>query len=293
MLTDDTLTIQPMEPEHLAGALRLSQAEKWPHRAEDWSLFHSLSKGAVAIEGGEVVATALTTPFGDVATINMIIVDGRMRGRGLGRKMMTSVMSLIQPQQWRLVATQDGLPLYEKLGFRAVGEIFQHQGIAQAPEQAPEYASEQAAALAPEGADGLHLAGPEDAPVLAQLDKAATGMDRTALIGELFRLGKILTLRENGQITAYAALRPFGRGEVAGPVIARDADQARRLLSWCLKECEGRFLRVDTGAETGLAPWLAQHGLAHAGGGIPMRFGAGHDASGPVHTFALAAQALG
>ncbi|SUB02198.1 Predicted acetyltransferase [Pannonibacter phragmitetus] len=285
MLTDETLTIQPMEPEHLAGALRLSQAEKWPHRAEDWSLLHSLSKGAVAIENGEAVATALTTPFGDVATINMIIVDGRMRGRGLGRKMMTSVMSLIQPQQWRLVATKDGLPLYEKLGFRAVGGIFQHQGIARAPEQVP--------ALAGEGADGLHLAGPEDAPVLAQLDKAATGMDRTSLISALFRTGKFLTIRENGRITAFAALRPFGRGEVAGPVIAHDADQARQLLSWCLKECEGRFLRVDTGAETGLAPWLAEHGLGHAGGGIPMRLGAASDASGPVHTFALAAQALG
>ncbi|MFN4169027.1 MAG: GNAT family N-acetyltransferase [Pannonibacter phragmitetus] len=284
-MTDETLTIQPMEPEHLAGALRLSQAEKWPHRAEDWHLFYSLSKGAAAIENGEVVATALTTPFGDAATINMIIVDERMRGRGLGRKMMMSVMSLIQPKQWRLVATKDGLPLYEKLGFRAVGEIFQHQGIAQATEQAP--------ALAAEGADGLHLAGPEDAPVLAQLDTAATGMDRTSLISALFRTGKFLTIRENGQITAFAALRPFGRGEVAGPVIARDADQARQLLSWCLKECEGRFLRVDTGAETGLAPWLAEHGLAHAGGGIPMRLGAASDATGPVHTFALAAQALG
>ncbi|MEH0074598.1 GNAT family N-acetyltransferase [Pannonibacter sp. Pt2] len=285
MLTDDTLTIQPMGPEHLAGALRLSQAEKWPHRAEDWSLFHSLSKGTVAIENGEVVATALTTPFGDAATINMIIVDGRMRGRGLGRKMMTSVMSMLEPKQWRLVATKDGLPLYEKLGFRAVGEIFQHQGIAQAPEQAP--------ALAAEGTDGLHLANPGDAAVLAQLDKAATGMDRMALINALLQLGKIFTIRENGQITAYAALRPFGRGEVAGPVIARDTDQARMLLSCCLTECEGRFLRVDTGVETGLAPWLAEHGLAHAGGGIAMRLGAPTETSGPVHTFALAAQALG
>jgi GNAT superfamily N-acetyltransferase len=285
MLTDDTFTIQPMEPRHLAGALRLSQAEKWPHRAEDWHLFLSLSKGVVAIENGEVVATALATPFGDTATINMIIVDGRMRGRGLGRKMMTSVMSLLHPREWRLVATLEGLPLYEKLGFRTVGEILQHQGMAQAPEHVP--------APAAHAADGLHLASVEDASVLAQLDKAATGMDRTVLISELLRLGKILAIRENGQITAYAALRPFGRGEVAGPVIARDADQARLLLSYMLTECEGRFLRVDTGAETGLAPFLAEHGLANAGGGIAMRLGATDDASVPVHTFALAAQALG
>lgn len=284
MLTDDTFTIQPMESRHLAGALRLSQAEKWPHRAEDWHLFLSLSKGVVAIENGEVVATALATPFGDTATINMIIVDERMRGRGLGRKMMTSVMSLLKPSEWRLVATREGLPLYEKLGFKAVGEILQLQGIAVATSEIPALAS----------VDGLGIAGKDDVTALAKLDKAATGMDRTTLIGKLVQLGRIFVIRENAAITAYATLRAFGRGEVAGPVIAEDADQARLLLSHILAECAGRFLRVDTGAATGLAPWLAQQGLAHVGGGVAMRLGTETDyPAGRHHTFALAAQALG
>ena len=284
MLTNDILTIQPMEPRHLAGALNLSQAEKWPHRAEDWELFLSLSKGVIALENGEVVATALATPFGDAATINMIIVDKRMRGKGLGRKMMTSVMSLLHPKEWRLVATREGLPLYQKLGFQAVGEILQLQGSAMAPSATP--------ALCGEG--DLGMACEDDVMVLAKLDAAATGMDRTTLIDKLVKLGRIFVIRENGVITAYAALRSFGRGEVAGPVIGRNTDQARRLLSHILSECAGRFLRVDTGATTGLAPWLAEQGLAHVGGGIAMRLGPATDKPATSHqTFALAAQAFG
>lgn len=284
MLTDDTFTIQPMGPEHLAGALRLSQAEKWPHRAEDWSLFLSLSKGVVAIHNNQVVATALATPFGDAATINMIIVDASMRGMGLGRKMMTSVMNLLRPKEWRLVATSEGLPLYEKLGFRAVGEILQLQGVAKAPAEIPDF----------EGDNGLGIATLNDAIVLAKLDQAATGMDRTALLRELMQLGQIFVIRESGQITAYAILRPFGRGEVAGPVVGRDAGQAHILLSHILGQCAGRFLRVDTGASTGLAPWLAEQGLGHVGGGIAMTLGPQTNCpTGGHHTFALAAQALG
>lgn len=285
MLTDDTLTILPMAAAHLPGALRLSQAEKWPHRIEDWSLILNLSKGLVAIDNDEIVATALTTPFGSVATLNMIIVAERMRGRGLGRKMMVSVMRLIEPREWRLVATQDGLPLYEKLGFRETGRILQHQGIVQAPADAEQ--------LAMPGADGLGMASLEDLPILVQLDERATGMGRTSLVSELLRVGKILAIREEGRIVAFAAVRPFGRGEVVGPVVAADAGHAHRLLGHILAERAGKFVRVDTEASTGLAPWLSERGLAHAGGGIAMRLGPPVPDSGPPYTFALAAQALG
>ncbi|MCY1666769.1 GNAT family N-acetyltransferase [Rhizobium sp. SL86] len=285
MLSDDTLTIQPMVAEHLPGALRLSQAEKWPHRIEDWTLILNLSKGVVAIDNDEVVATAMTTPFGSVATLNMIIVAERMRGRGLGRKMMERVMRLIEPKEWRLVATQDGLPLYEKLGFRQTGKILQHQGVVQAPADAEQ--------LARPGADGLGMATSEDLAILAALDERATGMDRTSLVCELLQVGAIFAIRAAGCIVAFAAVRPFGRGEVVGPVVAADAGQAHRLLGHILAERAGKFVRVDTEASTGLAPWLSEHGLAHAGGGIAMRLGPPVPDNGPPYTFALAAQALG
>ena len=125
----DTLTLSPFDPTHLAGALRLSRAASWPHRMEDWALLLSLSKGSVILDGETVLATALVTPMGPVATANMIIVDAARRGAGLGRRVMEAAMARIAPQEWRLVATRDGLPLYERMGFEACGDILQFQGM--------------------------------------------------------------------------------------------------------------------------------------------------------------------
>lgn len=274
----DTLTFCPFGPGHIPGAHALSQAAQWPHRPEDWALFLSLSQGVVALEGDRVIATALVTPFGPVATANMIIVDAPHRGAGLGRRVMQAAMDRAGPREWRLIATRDGLPLYERLGFVAYGEIVQHQGVA--------------APGAPAGALP-DCATADDLEALAALDTLATGMERAALYKTLLQFGAVHVLREGGRITALAALRTFGRGEVLGPVLARDDAEARALMAPLIASCAGRFLRVDTPASSGLAPWLAAQGLTHAGGGVQMRLGPETRASGPQRMYALAAQALG
>lgn len=268
-----TLSFQPFGPDHLEGALRLSRETRWPHRAEDWALVRSLSQGVVALEGDDVVATALATPFGDVGMVNMIIVDERMRGRGLGRQIMTRAMDLVSPQQWRLVATASGLPLYEKLGFAACGSVHQHQGTV-------------AALTAP---PGIGWAGPADLPAIIAMDRAATGADRSTLWQALAAQGRIAHLPGKG----VAALRAFGRGEVAGPVIADDLDTARDLLAALFAGRAGAFMRVDTTGISGLEPWLTEIGLAEVDRGVAMQRGDAPATDRRFTRFALAAQALG
>ena len=165
----DTLTFAPFAPAHLEGALRLSQEAGWPHRMEDWRLVQRISRGVVVLDGPKVVGTALATPFGTVAMANMIIVDAAMRGRGLGRRLMDRMMAGVDVPEWRLVATEDGLPLYEKLGFAATGQILQHQGVI-------------GACAMPEG---VVAAEPADLPAILALDRQATGADRTGLLALL------------------------------------------------------------------------------------------------------------
>ncbi|MVA25470.1 GNAT family N-acetyltransferase [Agrobacterium vitis] len=269
-------------PEHIDGAFLLSQQAEWPHRREDWAFVLSLSKGFVALEGDRVVGTALATLYGDTcATINMVIVDASMRGRGLGRKLMDMALQAAEGRECRLVATQDGLPLYEKLGFVASGEIIQHQGLAQAG----------AVVNSP-----VSWADQDVVQELAALDAAAFGADRRNLLCTLAETGKFAVLQNAGRISGYIALRPFGRGEVAGPVVATNEDDAKALLSFVFAARAGSFLRVDTTVATGLAPWLTDHGLLHVGGGVTMRRNAaqtGPYESASVKTHALASQALG
>lgn len=273
------IEIVPFGPDHLEAAVALSLQAGWPHRTEDWQLALALSEGLVAVEDSRVVGTVLVTPYKeDCATINMVIVDETMRGRGLGRKLMDAALLTAGDRPLRLVATTAGLPLYQKLGFHETGTVAQHQGLA-GDIAAP--AETQAATDA-------------DLPAIAALDRLAFGADRERLLSYLAGIGAFAVLRRDGHVSGFACLRPFGRGEVIGPVVAADVGEARKLIEHFIARRPGRFLRVDTTAETGLSPWLAEHGLAHVGGGITMKKPFVHHAAEPaVTTFALASQALG
>ncbi|EJT01904.1 GNAT family N-acetyltransferase [Rhizobium sp. CCGE 510] len=264
--------------EHLDAALNLSRQAGWPHRPEDWQMALALSEGVVAIENDRVVGTVLVTSYKqDCATINMVIVDEAMRGRGLGRRLMDAAMELAGKRPLRLVATADGLPLYEKLGFRQTGRILQHQGIA-------------GEVVAPKTTSAAAKA---DFTPIAELDRQAFGADRADLIAYLAKVGELAVVRRNGRVTGFAVLRTFGRGEVIGPVIAGNLEDAKALVAHFIARRPGVFLRVDTTAAAGLSDWLVEQGFAHVGGGIAMMKPSIPDADSAATIFALANQALG
>lgn len=271
--------IRPFTADHLEAAVVLSGKEGWPHRTEDWALNAGLSHGYVAVADGRVVGTAFCTPFGDdVAMLDMIIVDETMRGRGLGRRLVETVIEAAGGRSLRLTATMAGLPLYSKLGFAEAGEILQHQG--------------EVVAVAPPA--GVVDANAEDGAAILALDRQAFGADRGRLFERLLDQGEAVVTREGGRLTGFAICRPFGRGAVVGPVVAPDGETARRLLAAHLSLRPGCFLRVDTPAETGLGPWLAERGLAHVGGGTTMTRGARpRIETSSARIFALTSQALG
>lgn len=284
---DKTVHCLAFEPKHLKDALALSRQAQWPHRLEDWALTLRISQGVVAVmegpKGPQVVGTVLMTPYGDdAATVNMVIVDEGCRGQGLGRRLMDEAMALAGDRPLRLTATREGLPLYEKLGFREVGTVLQHQG--------------EASPMSFVAAEDVAPAGADDRTAIAALDRQAFGADRSLLLERFAEVASFTLLRRNGAPVGFAALRDFGRGQVIGPVVAPDADGAKALIGPVVAAHPGKFLRVDTTVDTGLGSWLADCGLRHVGGGIAMRRPAPTTAAppaAPVSTFALASQALG
>jgi predicted N-acetyltransferase YhbS len=277
-----TIDLVAFDESHLDGAVSLSREAGWLHRREDWAMSLPLSRGFAAMQDGRVVGTAMLTPFGDdCATINMVIVAAALRGRGLGRRLMNAVIAAAGARECRLVATPEGMPLYETLGFRASHEINQHQADLGAPPDAPPQ-------------NGVVWASEADEPAIAALDRAAHGIDRTALTHRLAEVGRLAVLREGGRLAGYGALRSFGRGELVGPVIAQTQDQARALIDFLAAARSGTVLRIDTLATSGLSPWLAGRGLPQVGGGVAMRRGStSAPPAGPARPFALASQALG
>lgn len=277
-MTASDITIVDLGLADAAEAQRLSLQEAWPHRLEDWQFLLDISYGVGAVCDGRLVGTAVLTPYGDLAaTCNMIIVDPSMRGLGLGRRLVERLLQHAGNRECRLTATQSGLPLYEKLGFVATGEIRQHQGVVKATAPAGEVSEATAADLAG----------------LIALDRAALGLDRSALMTKLIAEEPFLLLRDGHELRGFASCRPFGRGSILGPLIARDDEAFRTLLAAALSRYEGRFMRVDltTAADITL---VEAAGLVHVGGGIAMtRPGdIGAQPTGAARVYALASQAL-
>ncbi|TQS70770.1 GNAT family N-acetyltransferase [Rhodobacteraceae bacterium] len=270
--TKPDIQIVPFEADHIAGALRLSQAANWPHRAEDWALMLSVSRGYVAMQGEQVVGTALCSVMGDVAAISLIIVDATCRGQGLGRVLMERVIAEGGARELRLTATADGLPLYEKLGFVAQGQVVQYQGTARAmtPEQ------------------DVRTGTATDLAAASDADLDATGMSRAELLEYIAQDGKILTTKGG-----FGFLRAFGRGYVVGPVVARTPEAARALIAAAATSHAGQFLRVDFPQERELGPFAESLGLTHAGGGVKMTRNGQPHITTHYQTYALASQALG
>jgi hypothetical protein len=100
-------------------------------------------------------------------------------------------------------------------------------------------------------------------------------------------------IERGGRIVAYACARRWGRGVVIGPVVARDAADAKALVAELAAEHVGAFIRIDVTQACALSPWLDEIGLPCVDRVVSMVRGAppAHDPDATL--FALSNQSLG
>ena len=283
-----SLVCLPFPEADIEGAHALSQQFSWPHRAEDWRFAAAIGEGFVVKEGERVVGTALCWRWGEHgATLGLVIVSGDQQGRGIGRMLMERLLDTLGPRMTVLHATPAGQPLYEKLGFRKVGLLHQHQGSGFV-----------APTIAPPPGEHLRALEPRDTPQLIELASRASGLDRHALLPALLDISEGVALVRGDTLLGFALLRPFGRGHAIGPVVAfadngLQTQRAQALIANRLAANAGAFTRIDTPDEQGLGPWLESIGLARVDTVVKMaRNGApAHDPA--ALQFAIVNQALG
>ncbi|MGY3387584.1 putative N-acetyltransferase YhbS [Bradyrhizobium sp. USDA 3311] len=274
------IKIAKFSTEHLDGALKLTAKAGWSHRMDDWAMLLSLGCGDVALLDGAVVGAVCMTLFEEIATIGLLIVHESMRGQGLGNRLMRLALEKAEGRECRLIATSDGLPLYRKLGFTEVETIRVFRGIGE-PVTAP--------------AD-VEWATQDDFDQISDIDREGAAIDRRALICAVRTKARFAVLREFGKVVGYAAVLPYGGGEVVGPVIARSVEGAKRLLCFLVSCRAGATLRLDLRPEAGPAEWLNSIGFAETGSLIAMRRGEPPqtgDTGTTFHTFALATNQYG
>jgi GNAT superfamily N-acetyltransferase len=280
------LTLRRLEACDLDGALRLSQAERWSHRLEDWQFHYRLGQGWVVCDaGGKVVGTASWWANGEqFGTVGLVLVDQAHQGQGIGRQLMNVVMSDAGPRVLQLVATQAGLKLYQRCGFRERHGIAQHQGTAT-----------RVPAVAPLPDTVLRAVSPADVEALCDLDAAAVGANRRQVVSAVFKAGDgvgVLAHR-NGRLAGFALVRQSGRGATIGPVVAQDEALAIALIAHQLKTVRG-FTRVDVPTDAGqLSDWMETAGLICVDHVTAMVRGDVREERAEARVFGLVSQALG
>ena len=244
---------------------QLSQALPWPHREADWQQFITWAKAqgaALAVRAdGRLIGCGLAWQWGDEqGSIGMVIVDNAWQRRGIGKRLFKGLLQALEGRDVMLQATAQGRPLYESLGFTAIGHARQFHGHWQPPVEAGPTSS-----LATD--ELTRLLQPQDLPALLAYDQRERGLTRPALLQALLAQMDAdercaVSMDAHGRLCGYGILRRFGRGWVVGPLLADGADRAVALVRLLTQERTGDFVRIDLAAHTRAFP--VSHGQAQA-----------------------------
>jgi GNAT superfamily N-acetyltransferase len=150
--------------------------QSW-ERGRHFILRASALEAETTLDPATIVAATSAFATGPVAVIGNVITRQEMRGRGLGRAVMSATLEWLREQGARTVlldATADGQPLYRKLGFVAR----ERSWFGSAPLAALDGAMLRARA----GSTLARLRSTGDLPMVAALDRAAFGGDRLELL---------------------------------------------------------------------------------------------------------------
>jgi len=283
-VVSDGVALRPMTAADLGAAHALTDEMRWPHRPADWKQVFRFGEGVVAERDGHVVGVGMRWRWGQRhAAIGHVVVTEACRGRRIGHRLMSALLEGLEGCSVLLNATTDGRGLYERLGFTRVGEVRQHQGSARA---SPPIALDPGQRLRP--------ATKADVAALRALDAAARGMQRDALIDELFRDAQATAMLDHdGTAQGFAMLRRFGRGHAIGPVVAANAEGAKALIAHLAGLNAGRFTRIDIDFDSGLAEWVESLGLLRVDAVTTMLRGAPLSAHLQTRLYAVVTQALG
>ncbi len=247
----DALTADDLEE-----ALRLSTQAGWNQLPGDWQrLIDFTPEGCIAGRAeGRIVATATVAAYAsDAHWLGMVIVDQACRGRGYGSAILEEALRRAESLGSKgigLDASDQGHPLYSKMGFVDVEPIDRWGGALRVPAAEPP----------------LEILSHATLDAMLALDHSACGADRSRLLVHLAMerdvIGWVAT-DEKGA-AGYAILRPGRQFAHLGPVVASNPAHFEMLLDAAGLALNGAELIVDV-------PRTPEHDAVFARKGLEVR----------------------
>ncbi|GAA3861104.1 GNAT family N-acetyltransferase [Streptomyces sedi] len=291
---DDHPPIRLLTPADLGACLDLAEEHGWGREEHKWRLLLASGTGygidAPADDpAGGLLATVIRTSYAERwHAVGMMLVAGRRQRRGLGMRLMRRVVEDAAGAPLLLTATDQGRPLYERLGFKAMGGITTLRGTLTEPPVGGENRGD-------DGGVAVRPARAADLPEILAYDLVAFGADRTELLARLPRFAdRFLVARTpEGRLAGFGASWPNVTTTSIGPLVADDASVARALLT-PLALGTPTPARFDVGDDQPeLARWLHARGLEETGHTELMIHGAHTPPGTPARRFAPFSMAHG
>lgn len=254
------MLINRIDVTRLDDCLALAESRNWSSEPEKWRLLFQIGAvfGIDDPDGG-LAGCVVSTRYGSrLSGIGMMLVSAKFGRRGLGTQLMKHAIADAGTESVWLTATDHGRPLYEKLGFRAVGESHIHLG-----------------AFAPPPAGTTRPASTKDMAAIAELDAEVFGAPRAHVLTRLPAFAERLRVIEGTSgIRGYgAAWRTVGC-TVLGPVVAENTGTAKDLVADLAAGIDEpvRLDIDDTHPE--LREWVEGHGVGRGMRTTVMVYGA-------------------
>ena len=267
MASDSFPPIRRLEPGDLRRCVALSVDRGWSPERSKWSLLLGCAEafGVDAPDGdaaGRLAGAVVLTRWGpDLASVGMMLVATRYARRGLGRALMEHLLAEAGQATVTLFATDIGRPLYEKLGFRPVRRSVSFVGPFRPGRPGPGAGPSH---VGPGAAAGFTRPAAEaDLPSILAVDKAAFGADRGHVLTRLPGFAEyVAVLATDRGISGYAAAwRNLPSSVIIGPLVAPDAEAAKRLITDLAAKVSGT-IRLDLDPDRPELPaWAHARGL--------------------------------
>lgn len=247
--------IRRLTPRDLTACADLSEDRGWPREEHKWGLLLSAGTGyGIDDPEGGLITACVVTEYGPagrpaLGAIGMVLVAERHSRQGIGRRLMRHVLAEMGTTPLTLHATPNGRPLYEELGFKVTGRAEMVRG--------------HFTAGGPDPAVSTRPATAGDLTTILRLDEEVFGTDRTHILTRLPAFSDQLRVaEENGKIIGYAAAWPNLDNQVVGPLIARDTEVAKALITSLAAHTDLQ-LRTDIDVRhEELLTWVQDRGLA-------------------------------
>ncbi|WP_329572224.1 GNAT family N-acetyltransferase [Streptomyces sp. NBC_01361] len=261
------LPIRRLTPRDLTACADLSEDRGWPREEHKWGLLLAAGTGyGIDDPDGGLVSACVVTDYGPpsrpaLSAIGMVLVAERHARRGIGRRLMQYVAEQADTTPLTLHATPYGRPLYEGLGFKVTGRAEMVRGHFTPGGRTPSVATRAATA--------------EDLSAMLHLDAEVFGLDRTHVLTRLPAFADQLRVAEDGgELIGFAAAWPNMDTHVIGPLIARDTETAKALVT-SLAAGTDRPLRTDIDVRhEELLAWIKARGVKSQAFNAVMTYGA-------------------